>query len=158
MNSTERFNEVRGWPENEKLTFLADDENTCIQLRVNLDHGLIPVRLLSEESPAMLQAVCSIPVKVPKVKISSIGLVLYRLEARLRVGSFQPDAEDGLVMFRLAQSIHAGPLTNSPSRPSVTASEIIVPFLQRMQSGTSAGENENRINQLNPPFRPGLCA
>ena len=47
---------------------------------MNLDLGLIPIRLLCEESPAMLQVVCSIPVKVPKEKITSTGLVLHRLK------------------------------------------------------------------------------
>jgi len=107
MNKTELFNEVRGWLENEKLSFLADDENTFAELRMNLEHGLVPVRMLCEESPALLQVVCSLPVKVPKEKISSTSLLLHHLNARLRAGSFQLDAEDGLVLFRLAQTIHS---------------------------------------------------
>jgi hypothetical protein len=97
---------VRSWLDAEKLAFLADDGNTSFQLRMNLDHGLVPIRILCEESPAMLQIICSVPVKVPKEKISSTGLALHRLNARLRVGAFHLDAEDGLVMYRLAQPIH----------------------------------------------------
>jgi hypothetical protein len=107
MNNTELFAEVRSWLENEKLAFLADEEGTSFQMRMNLDNGLIPVRLLCEEAPPILQVICSIPVKVPKAKISSTGLVLHRLNLRLRVGAFHLEADAGLVLFRLAQPILA---------------------------------------------------
>jgi hypothetical protein len=155
MNQTELFNEVRGWLEKEKLTFQADDENTCIQLRMNLDHALIPVRLLCEESPAMLQVVCSIPVKVPKEIISGTGLVLHRLNARLRVGSFQLDAEDGLVMFRLAQPIHPeSELDKQFCRAFGTALNTVdnnLPPLCLHVSSTSKARE--LLDRLNPPTK-----
>ena len=155
MKNTELFNEVRGWLENEKLTFLADDENTCIQLRMNLDHGLIPVRLLCEESPAMLQVVCSIPVKVPKEKITSTGLVLHRLNARLRVGSFQLDPEDGLVMFRLAQPIHPESELNQQFNRAFgtalnTVDDNLPPLCLHVASTPKARE---LLDRLNPPTK-----
>lgn len=106
MNCTELFNEVRSWLEAEKLGFQTNEERVSFQLRMNLDHGLIPVRLVCEESPTMLQVVCSLPVKVPEEKMPSTGLVLHQLNARLRMGAFHLDAEDGIVSFRLAQPIH----------------------------------------------------
>lgn len=107
MNCIELFNEVRSWLEAEKFSFLADDEHTCFQLRMNLDHGLVPVRLLCEELPTMLQVICTLPVKVPKGKISGTGLMLHQLNGRLRMGAFYLAAEDGIVSFRLAQPIHS---------------------------------------------------
>jgi hypothetical protein len=53
----------------------------------------------------MLQVVCSLPVKVPKEKIFRTSLALLRLNARLRMGAFHLDTEDGLVVFRLSQPI-----------------------------------------------------
>ena len=105
MNGHKLFNEVRSWLAAEKFSFSANVENTSIQLRLDLNHGLVPVRLLCEESPVILQVVCSLPVKAPREKIFGTSLALLRLNARLRLGAFHLDTEDGLIMFRLSQPI-----------------------------------------------------
>ncbi|MEI7808704.1 MAG: YbjN domain-containing protein [Verrucomicrobiota bacterium] len=105
MNDLKLFTEVRSWLDAEKFSFSANVENTSIQLCLDLNHGLIPVRLLCEESPVILQVVCSLPVKAPREKIFGTSLALLRLNARLRMGAFHLDTEDGLVMFRLSQPI-----------------------------------------------------
>jgi hypothetical protein len=105
MNGHKLFNEVRSWLDAEEFSFSANVENTSIQLRLDLDHGLVPVRLLCEEAPIILQVVCSLPVKAPREKIFGTSLALLRLNARLRLGAFHLDTEDGLIMFRLSQPI-----------------------------------------------------
>ena len=84
MNGHKLFNEVRSWLDAEKFSFSANVENTSIQLRLDLNHGLVPVRLLCEESPVILQVVCLLPVKAPRDKIFGTSLALLRLNARLR--------------------------------------------------------------------------
>jgi hypothetical protein len=106
MNTHDLFNEVHSWLEAEKLAFFADDEDADFQLRMNLEHGLVPVRLMCEESPTLLQMACTLPVKVSKAKLPGISLMLHHLNARLRMGSFQLVAEDSLIMYRLSQAIH----------------------------------------------------
>ena len=101
----------------------------------------------------MLQVVCSIPVKVPKEKISSTGLVLHRLNARLRVGSFQLDPEDGIVMFRLAQPINPESELNQQFNCAFgtalnTVDDNLPPLCLHVTSTPKARE---LLDRLNPP-------
>ena len=102
MNRIELFNEVQCWLETEELYFMVSEEGTDFQVRMNIDTGLVQVRLLCEESPAMLQVICTLPVKVPKERTAVVALMLHNLNLRLRIGAFHLVMEDRLVTFRLA--------------------------------------------------------
>jgi len=105
MNRTELFEEVKCWLEGEKLMFAPDEEDRDFCVRMHIENGLVMVRLVCEESPAMLQAVCTFPVKVPKDKTAATGLFLHSLNSQLRMGAFHLDPKGRLVQFRLAMPI-----------------------------------------------------
>lgn len=106
MNRTGLFNEVKCWLEAEKLSFLADDDET-FRLRVNADNGLLEVRLQCEEEPAMLQVICPMPMRVPPEKVPEVGLLLHNINAGLRIGAFQFHLEPRVVAFRLPMLIQS---------------------------------------------------
>ena len=109
MNRIELFEEVKSWLEDEKLMFAADEEDRDFCVRMHIENGLVMVRLVCEESPAMLQAVCTFPVKVPKDKAAAAGLFLHSLNSQLRMGAFHLDPKGRLVQFRLAMPIRQDP-------------------------------------------------
>ena len=105
MNRTELFNEVKSWLEAEQLAFTANEDEANFSARMNIDSSLVQVRLLCEESPATLQVICAVPLKVPKDKIAAAGLLLHNLNLRLRIGAFQLISEERLITFRLTLPI-----------------------------------------------------
>jgi len=107
MNRSKLFEEVKSWLEAEQLVFIADVEESNFQVRMNLEPALVQVRLLCEESPATLQVMTALPVKVPKEKITAAGLLLHNLNQRLRIGAFQFLVEERLVTFRVAFPIRS---------------------------------------------------
>ncbi len=102
MNRSTLFDEVKSWLEAEQLAFIANDEEADFEVRMNLETGLFQIRLLCEESPATLQVMCALPVKVPKEKIPAAGLLLHNLNLRLRMGAFHLVQDERVVTFRLA--------------------------------------------------------
>jgi hypothetical protein len=106
MNRIDLFNEVKGWLEAEKLRFTSDADDTDFELRMNLDNGLIQVRIVCEEDPASLQIICTVPVKVPAEKFAEAALFLHNLNAALRIGSFQFQTESRIIIFRLPLPVH----------------------------------------------------
>lgn len=107
MNRSNLFEEVKSWLEAEELAFLADSEEANFQVRMNLENGLVQVRIVCEKSPATLQVITAIPVKVPKKKITAAGLLLHNLNLRLRIGAFQFLIEERLITFRLTFPIRS---------------------------------------------------
>ncbi len=106
MNRIDLFNEVKGWLEAEKLRFTPDTDDTDFELRMNLESGLVPVRIICEEDPASLQIICTVPVKVPAEKFAEAALYLHNLNAALRIGSFQFQTDSRMISFRLPLPIH----------------------------------------------------
>jgi hypothetical protein len=104
MNRTGLYSEVKNWLEAGKISFDADDEAT-FRFRINADNGLFDVRLLCEDEPTILQAFCSVPVRIPQEKVSETGLVLHNINARLRMGAFQFHVEDRIIAFPLTMPI-----------------------------------------------------
>lgn len=107
MNRSKLFEEVKSWLEAEKLAFLADAEAANFQVRMNLENGLVQVRIVCEKSPATLQVITALPVKVPKDKMTAAGLLLHNLNLRLRIGAFQLLIEERLITFRLTFPIRS---------------------------------------------------
>jgi len=105
MHASELFNEVKTWLEAEKIKFSIDEEDCEFITRMNIDNGLVGVRLTCEESPAILQAICAFPIKVPKDRVAAAGLFLHGLNARLRMGAFHFDAQERIVQFRVGMPI-----------------------------------------------------
>ena len=105
MNRSELFAEVKSWLEAEKLSFVADEEDRDFCFRMQVENGLVSVHLACEETPSMLQTLCTIPVRVPKAKTNAAGLFLHSINAHLRIGAFHLDEKERLVQFRLAMPI-----------------------------------------------------
>ena len=82
------------------------NEEANFQMRINIDNALVQVRLVCEESPAALQVICALPVKVPKDKTTSAALMLHNINQRLRIGAFQLLTEERIISFRLPVPIH----------------------------------------------------
>ena len=105
MNRTELFNEVKSWLEAGKISFASDEEKT-FRFRINADNGLLEVHLLCEAEPAMLQACCPVPVRIPKEKVAETGLLLHKINTQLRIGAFEFYVADRVVNFHLSMPIH----------------------------------------------------
>jgi hypothetical protein len=105
MNCSELFAAVRSWLEAGKLCFDADEAGFDFSVGMHLDNGMVYVRLLCEESPAMLQVTSTFPVRVPERKLNSTGLLLHNLNARLRMGAFRLNQDDRLLHFHLTMPI-----------------------------------------------------
>src|SRR6266566_2567885 len=99
MNRSELFNETKAWLETEQLAFNANEDEACFQVRMNVDAGLVQMRLICEEAPAAMQVICGFPMKVPKEKLSEAALLLHNLNLRLRIGAFYLVAEERLITF-----------------------------------------------------------
>jgi hypothetical protein len=106
MNRAELFNEVKTWLDGEKLSFFGNEEEANCQIRMNLDNGLVQVRLVCEESPTSLQVICALPVKVPQGKTTSAAVMLHNINKRLRIGSFQLLTDERIITFRVTVPIH----------------------------------------------------
>jgi hypothetical protein len=106
MKREELYNECKAWLEAEKLSFEADLEDYDFRLRMNLDNGIIPLRIVCEESPATLQLVCAFPLKVTREKSLETGRLLHQLNAKLRIGAFNFIAQERLVTYRLVLPVH----------------------------------------------------
>ncbi len=105
MNRSKLFQEVKNWLLAEKLAFVADEEESDFQVGMQLDNGLVQVRLICEETPTFLQVMVAHPVKVPEEKASSLGLLLHKVNGRLRIGSFQYHDDERVVTFRITMPI-----------------------------------------------------
>ena len=68
-------------------------------------NGLVQVTLHCEESPAILQVVCAVPLKVPKEKTAETALFLHNLNACLRIGTFYLNPEQRRIVYRLTMPI-----------------------------------------------------
>jgi hypothetical protein len=108
MEQQQLFEEVKSWLEAEKAGFQPNPEISGFEGVISTEQGLAHVRLLCEESPAMLQVLCAMPMKVPAEKTNEVALFLHNLNVSLRMGAFALIAEQRLVVFRLTMPIRAG--------------------------------------------------
>jgi hypothetical protein len=107
MERQELFNEVKSWLEAEKIEFSADPENATFEGWMTTANGVVQVRLHCEESPAIVQVVCALPLKVPMEKTAETALFLHNLNACLRIGSFCLAPEQRMIVFRLTMPVRS---------------------------------------------------
>lgn len=108
MKRDELFKQFQAWLESEKLNFQADPEDHDFQIPMNLDNGSMNMRVICEESPDLLQLLCSFPIKVPREKLQEIEHVLHRINARLRIGAFCLVAKQDVISYRIAIPLPEG--------------------------------------------------
>jgi hypothetical protein len=106
MNSIELYGEVKSWLEAEEVAFATNEEDRTFGFRMTLEAGFTQVRIVCEESPASVQVICTLPIKVPKDKMGATSLLLHSANLRLRIGAFQFLADDRVITLRLPMPIH----------------------------------------------------
>lgn len=139
MNRTELFSEVNRWLKGEKLSFLGDEDDATCHLRMNIENGLVQVRLVCEEAPMALQVICALPVKVPHHKSASTAVMLHNINRRVRIGAFQLSTPERIVSFRLPM----------PIRPEADLSG---------QFGGAFGAALSMMDEYLPPLALHLCS
>jgi hypothetical protein len=139
MHRQELFNEVKTWLKDEKLAFSADPDDATFDGQMNTESGLVEVRMVCEESPAILQVVCALPLRVPQAKTAEAALFLHNVNACLRIGSFHLIPDQRLIVFRLTM----------PVRP-----EADLPGQFREAFGTALGTWDDYL----PPLALLLCS
>lgn len=105
MKRDELFNEVKSWLEAEKVDLTPQSDDATFEGWMTTPNGLVHIRLHCEESPAMLQVVCALPLKVPAEKTDETAVFLHNLNSNLRIGCFYFDPKPRTIIFRLTMPV-----------------------------------------------------
>jgi hypothetical protein len=105
MTQNELLDLLEKWAAAQDLHAVADHETSSVRFHFRGNTGEWLCTGICEEGPLVVQALCRLPVRVPAERRPEAGLVLHRLNARIRIGSYSLDAQDGEVTFRVPMPI-----------------------------------------------------
>ncbi|MBP7948349.1 MAG: hypothetical protein KA004_01750 [Verrucomicrobiales bacterium] len=123
MNKTDLFHAVRDFFSANDFNVEAHPEVSCFSFLVEVRNITICGRVVCEEAPLAVQAVCELPVSVARRFRPAVLDLLNRLNGISRFGCHSMDPKDGRISFRLGAAVE-------PSLPlEDQAGEIIVSAL-----------------------------